>query len=634
MNDKEIKLKVSLDDKQALNQSNKLSKSFGAVSKGLQKGMKLAVVGIGAAATALGGFVAKSVSMAGELEQQIGGAEAVFQDFAKGEWLSVMDGTFQAVTKSGKTNFVSLQDVAKNAFGTMGLSANDYLATINKMGALMQGTGISTEKSMNLSAQAMQRAADVASIMGVDVNFAMESIAGAAKGNFTMMDNLGVAMNATSIEAYALSKGINKSFNEMTKAEQVGMAMEMFLEKSAYATGNYAKENQTFAGSFQTLKSSFANFMSGAGDVDALIASFLSFADILVTKIGEMAPKLVDGFVKMVNAISPKIPEILNKLLPSVINGAVSLIKGFVGALPGFVSALQSALPMLVSGFKSIFTAIIDMLPTLIPVFIQMALQLVIALANALPTMIPQIVDAILGIIPILTNNIPLLISVGMQLLFGLIDGIINAIPSLIDAIPDIIEAMVVGIMSALPVLLAAAPVILIKLGIALIKAIPSLLALIPRIPLAIINGIKQGAAGMATVGTNLIKGLWNGMKNMDKWILDKIKSLGAGIIKKFKGIFGIKSPSVEFAYLGKMNMTGLVEGMDGMEKTVNKKIDKMVDFSPNIEGKYNVAFGGGMSNQVLINMEMPDIIMDGNKVARSVTPFVTKTIKVSGGNV
>ena len=40
--------------------------------------------------------------------------------------------------------------------------------------------------------------------MGIDTAAALESVTGAAKGNFTMMDNLGVAMNATTLEAYAL----------------------------------------------------------------------------------------------------------------------------------------------------------------------------------------------------------------------------------------------------------------------------------------------------------------------------------------------------------------------------------------------------------------------------------------------
>ena len=121
---------------------------------------------VGVASTAIAGVIGKAVTMAGDLEQQIGGTEAVFGKFAS-----------------------TVQDKAAKAFDQMGLSANDFMATANKMGALMQGSGLSIEDSMDLSTKAMQRAADVASIMGIDVGMAMESVAGAAKGNFTMILN-------------------------------------------------------------------------------------------------------------------------------------------------------------------------------------------------------------------------------------------------------------------------------------------------------------------------------------------------------------------------------------------------------------------------------------------------------------
>src|SRR5574344_51546 len=226
MNDAEIRLKVDIDGKEAESSMSKLSSAGKNIGEAVVKGSAIAE-------TALIGLVGASVKASGELEQQIGGTEAVFGKFA-----------------------TKVQDMSKTAFKTSGLSANDYMQTINKMGALMQGSGIEQEKAMDLSAAAMQRASDVASVMGISMEEAMYSIAGAAKGNFTMMDNLGVAMNATTIEAYALSKGIKKTYNEMTKAEQVEMAMQMFLEKSSYAMGNYSKENETFAGSLQTLKAS------------------------------------------------------------------------------------------------------------------------------------------------------------------------------------------------------------------------------------------------------------------------------------------------------------------------------------------------------------------------------------------
>lgn len=126
-------------------------------------GFKAIATSVGVASTAIAGLIGKAVTMAGDLEQQMGGTEAVFQEFAS-----------------------TVQDKAVKAFDQMGISANDFMATANKMGALMQGSGLDIETSMELSTQAMQRAADVASIMGIDVNAAMESVAGAAKGNFTI----------------------------------------------------------------------------------------------------------------------------------------------------------------------------------------------------------------------------------------------------------------------------------------------------------------------------------------------------------------------------------------------------------------------------------------------------------------
>ena len=109
----------------------------------------------------------------------------------------------------------------------MGLSASDYMATANKMGALFQGSGLEQAQAMRLSTKAMQRAADVASVMGLETSAAMEAVAGAAKGNFTMMDNLGVAMNATTLQAYALEKGVNFKWDTASQAEKSRLAMEM-----------------------------------------------------------------------------------------------------------------------------------------------------------------------------------------------------------------------------------------------------------------------------------------------------------------------------------------------------------------------------------------------------------------------
>lgn len=264
-----------------------------------------AIVAIGSASVAA---VVKSVKAAGELEQQLGGADAVFGKYAN------------AIKKKGV-----------EAYDKLGLSQSDYLATANKMGALFQGSGFTQQQSLDLTSKAMQRASDVASIMGIDIKDAMESVTGAAKGNYTMMDNLGVGMNDTSLAAYAMSKGINKSWKEMSQAEKVGVAMEMFLDKTSYAAGNYSKENATLAGSLDTAKAALGNFMSGAGSIDQVISSGMNFASIAGKSAMQMAPKILGGIASGIKQIIPKIPSIMSSLGDGIREGLGAVLEATLG---------------------------------------------------------------------------------------------------------------------------------------------------------------------------------------------------------------------------------------------------------------------------------------------------------------
>lgn len=191
------------------------------------------------AALGIGKLIGDSIMGGGELEQQLGGVEVVFKSHAD-----------------------SMKEAAVSAAENMGLSESAYLASANKMGALFKGSGFDIAYAADMSQQAMQGAADVASIMGVDVSSAMEAVTGAAKGNFTMMDNLGVAINDTTLQAYAQEKGLGKL---ETTQQKVGAAMQMFLEKTEYAAGNYSRENDTFSGSLTTLKAEFENLTADLG---------------------------------------------------------------------------------------------------------------------------------------------------------------------------------------------------------------------------------------------------------------------------------------------------------------------------------------------------------------------------------
>ncbi len=572
-------------------------------------GFKAIATSVGVASTAIAGLIAKSVTMAGDLQQQIGGTEAVFGEFAS-----------------------KVQEDSVRAFSTMGISANDYMATINKMGSLMQGAGLDVETSMDLSSQAMQRAADVASVMGIDVNEAMEAVAGAAKGNFTMMDNLGVAMNATTIEAYALSKGITTSYNEMDNATKVGLAMEMFLEKTSKYAGNYTKENQTFAGSFTTLKAAMSNFLSGAGGIEDVADALINFGEILVESIGNMAPSIIDGLLSLTETLIPQIPVLLETLLPSVLEGALALINGLVEIFPALLTLIQDNLPTIVQGamtiVKTILTTLLNMLPDILKMGITLLLELVKGLTETLPEIIPVMIDAILLMVETLLDNIDALVDASIELIMALADGLIEALPILIDKAPVIIEKLIDALARNLPKIIDAGIKLIGKLASGLVQAIPDLVSKIPQIITSLVNGFKNYFNNMKDIGKNIVEGIWSGISNSLSWIKNKITGWVGDVTKFIKKLFGIASPSkVMRDEVGVFLAQGLGVGFDEELDNVYNDMQRAIDFetekmSANVQssGTYQMAMAGLPTFNLTDNAEnTTQLVVDGKVLAEVV---------------
>ena len=283
-------------------EADSAGKSAGASMASKIKSM-LVKAGIGAA---VGKIIKSSLDLGGELQQNLGGTEAVFGEFAS-----------------------TIQKDAQEAYKNMGLSASDYMATANKMGSLFQGSGVEQSRALELTSSAMQRAADVASVMGIDTTAAMESIAGAAKGNFTMMDNLGVAMNATTLQAYALEKGVNFKWDTASNAEKAELAMQMFMDRTSQYAGNFAKESvETFSGSFGAMRAAAQNVlanMSLGKDIKGPLVELSGTVFTFITK----------NFMPMLGNALKGLPA----LFQSAIGMAVRLISHYAKNTGGIITA-------------------------------------------------------------------------------------------------------------------------------------------------------------------------------------------------------------------------------------------------------------------------------------------------------
>lgn len=371
----------------------------------------IAAAGIGAAVTA---GIKTSLLEGAELEQNIGGTQAVFGKF-----------------------YQDIQNKATEAYMNMGLSASDYMATANKMGSLFQGSGLSQQKSLDLTADAMQRAADVASVMGIDTTFAMESIAGAAKGNFTMMDNLGVAMNATTLQAYALEKGMNFKWDTASNAEKAELAMKMFMDRTSQYEGNFARESsETFSGSLGAMKAAaqdFAGNLSLGENVKPALQNLVTTAQTFLFE--NLVPALGNIFTAMPMVISSLIQTGLPQFLATGTQLVTSLAQGAQTALPGMISNLMTGLVKLSGQLRTGFSK-----------FVDVGLGLIKSIANGIikniPTFIQTVPQIVTNIASLINDNAPKLIITGLSIIKSLAVGLIKAIPTLVASIPQIIKAL------------------------------------------------------------------------------------------------------------------------------------------------------------------------------------------------
>ena len=312
----------------------------------------------------------------------------------------------------------------------------------------------------------------------------------------------------------------------------------------------------------------------------------------------EKTKQLGDQLKKMINNVLKTLKPILKNAIPIVIE----VMEMLIGLLPGLINDL---LPVILDGIFQLLGSLVGQLPTIIQALINAFVTIVQALAQQAPTLIPQVITAVIDGILTLLDNIDLMIDCGIQLLFGVMDGLIAALPTLIDKLPEIIDKVVNALVENLPKLLEAGIKLTIELAKGLIKALPQLISKIPQIMKSVVNGFATYYSHLFDIGKNLIKGLWNGISNVTSWIIGKIKGFGKTVLNAIKGIFGVHSPSTEFAWIGRMNMIGFEQGMEGMKSQVQSTIDSIFDLQPNVSGTMSSAYSPTMVVNVNNNMEL-----------------------------
>lgn len=498
---------------------------------------------IGAAAVAAGGAAVVAVGKQAltayaDYEQLVGGVDTLFKDSS-----------------------AKVQEYAANAYKTAGLSANEYMETVTGFSAsLLQSLGGDTEAATKMADVAITDMSDNANKMGTDMVMIQNAYQGFAKQNYTMLDNLKLGYGGTKEEMQRLLEDAEKlsgikydisSFADIAEAIHV-VQTEMGI------TGTTAKEaSTTIQGSVNSMKGAWKNMLVGIADENADFKSLTGdFVDSLVTVGENIIPRvkiIIQGITQLVSQASQTIvPLVVQTLLEN---------------LPGIIAAGMDLVVALVNG-------ILDN-------------------SNLLISAAVQCVEVILQKI---IENLPAILGGGVQLLLALANGIVGAIPTLIGMLPQVITAIITVLTDNLPLIIESGIQIIIALAGGLIEAIPELVSHIPEIVTAIVQGFTNAASRFLEIGKNIVRGVWEGIKSMGKWIGDKVSGFFSGIVDGAKNLLGIHSPSKVFAGIGKYMAEGLGEGWDDEFSAVSKRINSGLSFNA---GKLAYAGAGTQDNAV-----------------------------------
>ena len=236
---KTIKNETSKWDDAAKKSSNSMSESFSGMLKKLAAGFSAAKIG-----KALLDLGKDAVQAASDLQ----------------EVQNVVDTTFGS-------NANKIETWAKNAGTQFGLTETQAKRFTSTMGAMLKSSGLAGDEIVNVSTDLAGLAADMASFYNLDFEEAFSKIRSGMSGMTMPLKELGIDMSVDTMNAFALEKGLEKTFNQMSQSEQTMLRYQYLMKATADAQGDFAKTTDGYANGLRLLESNLTTLKTNLGTV-------------------------------------------------------------------------------------------------------------------------------------------------------------------------------------------------------------------------------------------------------------------------------------------------------------------------------------------------------------------------------
>lgn len=522
------------------------------------------------ASAAIGEALKKTLSEGAALEQLKGGVEKIFND---------MD-TSQIFAD------------AANAYKNLNMSANEYLATINDVGAAFSAT-MGDEKGYQVAKTGLQAISNYASGTGKSVDVLSEKftmITRSTSSYQSIADQFSGILPATSADFLKQAQAagfLSKSYRKLTKVpvaeyqEAVAKMLEKGTAELGLAGNTAAETASTLSGSFAAMKSAFSNVLGNLA-------------------LGEDIGPSLNALAETVSAF------LVGNLIPMVWN----IITALPGALLTFLQALIPAnVGTLVSDWVSNFgNFMTQSFPTVLQQGVGIITNLVNGFLLGIPGFLASAGQVLNNLFAIIIAALPTILHYGSMLISNMADGFNVSLPNIISGITDIIGNLISTLVAHLPDLLAQGIALMLNMIAGMVSMTGDIIAACFDIIGKIIQSF--GETDWGSIGDNIIDGIYNGIMRGVYKIIEAAKSAAQKAFEAAKSALGIQSPSrlfrAEVGYrISQGAALGITDGIPLMTRAMNDLTHATnTAFTSRLRvGTSQTGNGGFGGRQIVINL-------------------------------
>ena len=418
MNLFELFVKIGVDDSEFNKGVGRAKKGFGDFSAWTIAKGQLIADAIKVSGKAFLDLGKQAINSFSEYEQLAGGAQKIFDQM----------------------DYSKIANDANNAYKELGLSANQYLAVINDVGATFAAT-MGDEAGYEAAKTGLKAISDYASGTGKNVDELSQKftlITRSTSSYQSIADQFSGILPATSkgfLEQAQAAGILSDSYTQLTQVpiDEYQAAVSKMLQQGVkdlgLANNTINEAFSTLSGSLSMAKGAWNNLVTGladdSADLERLIEDFVESVGVAAGNILPKVQNALTGAAKLIETLIPvimeEIPVLIGETLPQILQAGVGVIETI---LRGISSQPDEIVATIFKVIDILIDAIIDLLPEIVATGILLIGKLAVGLVKAIPDLVAKIPEIIKSVVNSFKSRSGEFSGIGRDIVNGIWSGI------------------------------------------------------------------------------------------------------------------------------------------------------------------------------------------------------------------